>query len=153
VQKLEDLQKYRGKLKNAIVLLDRPGETEGPSNPILTPYDESNLPLDHSRNMAVMDFRARRQMLADEAKFLKEEGAAAVLLASEKWFGLLNMGTGFSREYQPAVLPAAYMTRENAALLWRLLDAGPVEAEVNIAGGRDHRRPSGFLGSGNRSDR
>jgi len=134
VPKLDDLQKYRGKLKGAIVLLDRPGETEGPSNPMLTPYDESNLPLDHPKNMALTDYRGRRQMMADEAKFLKEEGAAAVLLASEKWYGLLNMGTGFSHEYQPGVLPAAYMTRENATLLWRLLDAGPVEAEVNIEG-------------------
>src|SRR5258708_6057548 len=133
VQKLDDLQKYRGKLKGAIVLLDRPGETEGPSNPMLTPYDESNLPLDHPKNMALLDFRGRRQMMADEAKFLKEEGAAAVLLVSEKWYGLLNMGTGFSREYQPGILPAAYMARENATLLWKLLDAGPVEAEVNIA--------------------
>src|SRR6266852_2263611 len=133
VQKLDNLQKYRGKLQGAIVLLDRPGETEGPSNPMLTPYDESNLPLDHPKNMAPLDFRGRRQMMADEAKFLKEEGAAAVLLVSEKWYGLLNMGTGFSREYQPGILPAAYMARENATLLWKLLDAGPVEAEVNIA--------------------
>jgi len=134
VQKLEDLQKYKGKLKGAIVLLDRPGETEGPSNPMLTPYDESNLPLDHPKNMALVDFRARFRMLTDEAKFLKEEGAAAVLMVSEKWFGLLNMSTGFSREYQPGILPAAYMARENATLLWRLLDAGPVEAEINIEG-------------------
>lgn len=134
VQKLDDLQKYKGKLKGAIVLLDRPGETEGPSNPMLTPYDESNLPLDHPKNVALLDFRARFRMLSDEAKFLKEEGAAAVLLVSEKWYGLLNMGTGFSREYQPGALPAAYMTRENAALLWRLLDAGPVQAEINIEG-------------------
>jgi carboxypeptidase Q len=132
LQKLDDLQKYRGKLKGAIVLLDRPGETEGPSNPMLTPFEESNLPLDHPKNMALRDYRGRGRMMADEAKFLKEEGAAAVLSVSEKWFGLLNMGTGFSREYQPGPLPSAYMTRENATLLWRLLDAGPVEAEVNI---------------------
>jgi hypothetical protein len=132
VQKLEDLQKYKGKLKGAIVLLDRPGDTVGPSNPMLTAFAESNLPLDHPKNMALTDFRARSRMLADEAKFLKEEGAAAVLLVSEKWYGLLNMSTGFSRGYQPGVLPAAYMARENATLLWRLLDAGPVEAEINI---------------------
>lgn len=134
VQKLEDLQKYKGQLKNAIVLLDRPGETEGPKNPMLTPFAESNLPLDHPKNMALTDFRARFRMLADEAKFLKDEGAAAVLMVSEKWYGLLNMSGGFSREYQPGLLPSAYMTRENATLLWRLLDAGPVEAEVNIQG-------------------
>jgi carboxypeptidase Q len=134
VQKLEDLQKYKGKLKGAIVLLDRPGETEPPSNPMLTPFDESNLPLDHPKNMALKDFRGRFRMMMDEAKFLKEEGAAAVLLVSEKWYGLMNMGTGFSREYQPGLIPSAYMTRENATLLWRLLDGGRVEAEINIQG-------------------
>jgi Zn-dependent M28 family amino/carboxypeptidase len=134
VQKLEDLQKYKGKLKGAIVLLDRPGETEAPSNPMVTPFDESNLPLDHPKNMALKDFRGRFRMMMDEAKFLKEEGAAAVLLVSEKWYGLMNMGTGFSREYQPGLIPSAYMTRETATLLWRLLDSGPVEAEINIQG-------------------
>jgi carboxypeptidase Q len=134
VQKLEDLQKYRGKLKGAIVLLDRPGETEPPSNPMLTPFDESNLPLDHPKNMALKDFRGRFRMMMDEAKFLKEEGASAVLLVSEKWYGLMNMGAGFSREYQPGLIPSSYMTRENATLLWRLLDGGPVEAEINIQG-------------------
>ena len=134
VQRLEDLKKYAGKLKGATVLLDRPGETEPPSNPMLTPYDESNLPLEHPKNMALRDYRGRMRMLMDEAKFLKDEGAAAVLMVSEKWYGLLNMGTGFSREYQPGLLPAAYIARENATLLWRLLDAGPVEAEINIQG-------------------
>src|SRR6266478_6019931 len=134
VQKLEDLQKYKGKLKGAIVLLDRPGDTEPPSNPMLTPFDASNLPLDHPKNMALKDFRGRFRMMMDEAKFLKEEGAAAVLLVSEKWYGLMNMGTGFSREYQLGLIPSAYMTRENATLLWRLLDGGPVEAEINIQG-------------------
>src|SRR5258708_37754466 len=110
---------------------------------MLTPYDESNLPLDHPKNMALLDFRGRRQMLADEAKFLKEEGAAAVLLVSEKWYGLLNMGTGFSREYQPGTLPTAYMTRENATLLWRLLDASPVEAEVSIQASFSGKRVRG----------
>jgi carboxypeptidase Q len=134
IQKLEDLKQYSGKLKGAIILLDRPGETESPSNPMLTPFAESNLPLDHPKNMALQDFRGRFRLLQDEVKFLKEEGAAAVLIASEKWFGMMNMGPGMSRQYQPGVLPCAYMARESAALLWRLLDAGPVEAEVNIEG-------------------
>jgi carboxypeptidase Q len=134
IKSLDDLKPYAGKLKDAIVLLDRPGETEPPANPILTPYAESNLPLDHPKNMALQDFRGRFRQLQDEVKFLKDEGAAAVLLASEKWYGMMNMGTGMSRQYQPAALPNAYMSRESATLLWRLLDAGPVEAEVNIQG-------------------
>lgn len=134
IKKLEDLKQYVGKLKGAIILLDRPGETEGPSNPMVTPYAESNLPLDHPKNMVLQDYRGRMRLMQDEVKFLKDEGAAAILIASEKWYGMMNMGTGTSRQYQPGVLPAAYMARESATLLWRLLDAGPVEAEVNIQG-------------------
>src|SRR5262249_37222637 len=59
------------------------------------------------------------------------EGVAAVLNGSEKWWGLLNMSSS-GREYQANSVPTAYMTRENNAQIWRLLDAGPVEAEVNI---------------------
>src|SRR5258708_32493499 len=39
VQKLDDLQKYRGKLKGAIVLFDRPRENRGSTNPSPTGYD------------------------------------------------------------------------------------------------------------------
>jgi len=134
IKKIEDLKAFAGQLKGAIILLDRPGETEPPSNPMLTPYVESNLPLDHPKNMRLQDFRGRMRLMQDEVKFLKDEGAAAILIASEKWYGMLNMGTGMSRQYQPAPLPNAYMSRESATLLWRLLDAGPVEAEVNIQG-------------------
>ena len=134
VKKLEELKQYAGKLKGAIVLLDRPGESEPPLNPMLTPFAESSLPLDHPKSIPLADFRSRFRMLQDEVRFLKDEGASAVLMASEKWFGLLNMSTGMSRQYQPSLLPNAYMARESAALLWRLLDAGPVEAEVNIQG-------------------
>src|SRR5258706_16195858 len=41
------------------------------------------------------------------------------------------MATG-GREYGPSQIPTAYVTRENYTLLWRLLEAGAVEAEVNI---------------------
>jgi carboxypeptidase Q len=40
--------------------------------------------------------------------------------------------SAIGREYAPSAIPTAFMTRENYALLWRLLDAGAVEAEVNI---------------------
>src|SRR5215472_14160494 len=84
--------------------------------------------------MLLQDYRGRSRLLQDEVKFLKDEGAAAVLIASEKWFGMMNMGTGMSRQYQPAPLPNAYMDWESATLLWRLIDGGPGEAENNIPG-------------------
>jgi Zn-dependent M28 family amino/carboxypeptidase len=39
-----------------------------------------------------------------------------------------------SRDYQPALVPAAYAVRENYELLWHLQEQGPTEAEVNIQG-------------------
>src|SRR3989441_5945360 len=66
-----------------------------------------------------------------QTKFFADEGVSAVLLGSEKWYGLKNMSTS-GREYVPGAVPTAYITREDDALLWRLLDAGAVEAEVSI---------------------
>src|SRR5437879_9052842 len=71
-----------------------------------------------------------RQM---QTKFFAEEGVAAVLLGSDKSYGLLNMSVS-GREYLPGAVPTAYTTREDFALLWRLVDAGATEAEVNIQG-------------------
>lgn len=133
VKKEEDLQQYKGKLKGAIVVLDRPGEMVPPENPLLTPFLEGSLPLDHPKEMPLNEYRGRRRLIQAEFKFFQEEGVGAVLQASEKSYGSMNMG-GASREYAQGTVPVAYMARENATLIWTLLDAGPVEAEINING-------------------
>lgn len=132
VNKEEELQQYKGKLKGAIVVLDRPTEMVPPEDPRLTPFLEGSLPLDHPKVMPLVEFRGRFRLIQAEMKFFQQEHVAAVLLASEKMYGLLNMG-GMSREYGQGPVPAAYMARENATMIWRLLDAGPVQAEVNIS--------------------
>src|SRR6202035_3503101 len=63
--------------------------------------------------------------------FFDAEGAAAVLMAPDKWYGLFNMST-VSRNYQQGKVPTASMTRENFALISRLLQSGAAEVEVNI---------------------
>jgi len=78
-----------------------------------------------------MDFEAFIRVRQAQTKFFEEEGVGAVLRGSEKWYGLLNMSAA-GREYAPSMIPTAYIARENFTLLWRLLDAGAVEAEVNI---------------------
>ena len=58
-----------------------------------------------------------------------------MLLVSEKWYGLLNMGTRiFARVSAGRCCRRRIWREKTTTLLWRLLDAGPVEAEVNIAG-------------------
>src|SRR5467141_2262589 len=132
-EKPEDLQQYKGKLKGAIVVAGRATETISPGNPLLTPWGEETIPVARpkSDDRKPFDYDAYRKLRQAQTKFFAEEGVGAVLRGSEKWYGLLNMGTA-GREYGPSQIPTAYMTRENYTLLWRLLDAGAVEAEVNI---------------------
>jgi len=128
----EDLQQYKGKLKGAIVI-GRPVEMISPGHPLLTPWGEETIPVAMPKMDAnkPMDFEAFMRVRQAQTKFFEEEGAGAVLRGSEKWYGLLNMSVA-GREYAPSMIPTAYISRENFTLLWRLLDAGPVEAEVNI---------------------
>ncbi|HZV59063.1 MAG TPA: M20/M25/M40 family metallo-hydrolase, partial [Candidatus Eremiobacteraceae bacterium] len=133
VEKVEDLQQYKGKLKGAIIVLGKPLEMQPPRNPLLTPWGEEAIPIAFPKSDKPFDFTAYLKLRAAELAFFAEEKAAAVLLGSEKWFGLLNMSGG-GQNYQPGVIPTAFIAREDFMLLWRLLDSGPVQAEVNIGG-------------------
>ena len=133
-EKLEDLQHYKGKLKGAIVIVGRPMEMVSPGNPLLTPWGEETIPVAMPKmdGSKPMDFEAMTKLRQAQTKFFEQEEVGAVLRGSEKWYGLLNMSAA-GREYLPSMIPTAYVTRENYTLLWRLLDAGVVEAELNIA--------------------
>jgi len=132
-EKVEDLQQYKGKLKGAIVIVGRPVEMVSPGNPLMTPWGENTIPVAFPKMDAnkPFDFEAYMKLRQAQTKFFEEEGVGAVLRGSEKWYGLMNMSTA-TREYAPSAIPTAYMMRENYSLLWRLLDAGAVEAGVNI---------------------
>src|SRR6266513_1731799 len=132
-EKAEELQQYKGKLKGAIVLAGRIRETVSPGNPLSTPWAENTIPVARPKSdeQKPFDFEAYRNMRQMQTKFFAEEGVAAVLLGSDKSYGLLNMSVS-GREYVSGAVPTAYTTREDFALLWRLVDAGAVEAELNI---------------------
>ena len=132
-EKIEDLEQYKGKLKDAIVLLGRPREMQPPEFPLSAAWLDGTIPLYHAKNEGPIDFAAFRQARLAAMKLFADEKANAVLIRSEKPYGLLNMGS-FSREYQPALVPVAFTTRENYELLWRLQERGRVEVEVNIEG-------------------
>src|SRR5437016_5721201 len=135
-EKAEDLQQYKGKLKGAIVIVGRPREMVSPGHPLLTPWGEETIPVAMPKleNRKPFDFEAYMKLRQAQTKFFAEEGVSAVLQGSEKWYGLMNM-SAIGREYMSSAIPTAHMTRENYTLLWRLLDAGAVEAEVNITSG------------------
>ena len=132
-EKLEDLEQYKGKLKGAIVLFGRLRRMEAPEFPLATPWDKSTIPLMHPENEMPIDPAAYRQARLAALKMFAEEKVSAVLLASEKEFGLLNMSAQ-SREYQAALVPVAYAVRENYEQLWHVQEEGHAEAEVSIEG-------------------
>jgi len=133
-EKIEDLEKYKGKLGGKIVIVTRPREMEPPTNPILTPVGQSTIPLNHPKREGNFDSKAYMQMRAALTKMMAEEKALAMLSGSEKMYGLMNMSTP-SRDYQPAAFPSAYLEREDYLQIWRLLDEGtPVQLELNLQG-------------------
>jgi len=133
-EKPEDLEKYRGKLAGKIVVFQRPKEMEPPMDPILTPWGQGTIPLNRAKEQPNIDFRALTRLRNALLKMMAEEKAAAYLGASEKMYGLLNMGS-LSRDYKPSEVPAAILEREDFLQLWRMLDSGaPVELELNLQG-------------------
>lgn len=131
--KLEDLDKYRGKLKGAIILLGHPREMEAPGNPMTTPWGEETIPVAHPKGDAPYVSGEYRKIRMALTKIISDEKPAAVLIGSEKEYSLLNMST-YSRDYQPVGAPVAFVARENYRQLWRMLEDGPVQVEVNIEG-------------------
>jgi hypothetical protein len=131
-QKPEDLDGYRGKLAGKIVVLKSPTELEPPENPVLTPWGQSTIPLMHPKANEVIDFPSALRVRTAVVKMMAEEKAAALLMGSEKLYGLLNMSS-LSRDYQPAGVPAAFIAREDYLQLLQLVDAGkPVQLELNL---------------------
>ena len=134
-EKEEDLAQYKGKLKGAIVVVGPALDFEPPRNPILTPFGEMSIPI-ASPKAAGRPFNLATfiNMWRAEIKFFAEEGVAAVLFPSDKSYGLLNMfSMSRGNEYKSGAFPLAFVTGESHHLLWRLLDAGPVQAEVEIS--------------------
>jgi carboxypeptidase Q len=131
-EKLEDLGQYKGKLKGAIVLVGSPGDLVSPANPLLVPFDRMSIPIALPKPLAEAgNLDEYIQLMRGTTRMLDNEGAAAILMAPDKWYGLLNLSTT-NREYKQGKVPTASITRENHALLWRLLEGGAVEAEIDI---------------------
>jgi len=129
--KAEDLQQYRGKLGGKIVLLKGATDLEAPQNPLLTPWGQGTIPIMLPKGIDLEGYGRAR---AATVKMLAEEKPAAVLMTSEKMFGLMNMTT-LSRDYQPASYPAAIVEREDQFLLSRMAENGaPVQLELNLQG-------------------
>jgi carboxypeptidase Q len=125
VERLEDFEGYKGKLKGAwVVFLP---VTVQPT-PKKTAEGE-RMGGDRAANAA-----SRAVLSALYGKimdFLVAEGAAGILRDSNKEHALIDM-TGATTDFTISKLPQAFLSTESYGLLWRLLKRGPVEAEFEL---------------------
>jgi len=135
-KKPEDYEKFKGKLKGAIVIFQEPrplsppkpvdqnGEIYHPLEEPPPPVGQPGLPDPYEKYL-----RAAKERTA----FLKEEGVAAVLRDANKSHALLNMTDGTTEPFQMGLLPTAFITGEGYRMIYRMLKKGPVEMEIEIS--------------------
>ena len=122
-QSADELSAYKGKLKGAWVMLSEVSVQPSPKTPKASP--------DAEMRRRIRNYTRDREFRPVLRKFLVAEGAAGVLIDSNKEHGLVNMTTAASN-FTQAELPEAFLTTESYGLLWRLLKRGPVEIEIDM---------------------
>ena len=121
-----DFDQYRGKLKGAIVLANKPADpSKAEPNPE-NAYD-AVIPPPHGVKPAGMSWRQRAELMRQIAS----EEPALILVDSGKPDSLFNMTSGFP-SYKPSAAPMAFVTHEDYDLIWRLLQTGPVILTANL---------------------
>jgi carboxypeptidase Q len=118
-------EKYKGKLKGAILLLAKPADI--PSDEPENAYD-AVVPLERGVPRPRQGFQERIRMMG----MVAQEQPAAILLDSGKTDNLFTMGS-LSR-YQPSAAPMAFLTHEDYSLIYRLAGEGPVTMKINLTG-------------------
>jgi hypothetical protein len=118
-----DLDRFRGKLHNAILLMSSPATVnEHPSRETGTSVGPRPRGTDETDSG-----EAQRRADPKRDAFLKEEGAAAELTDAGKPQMLLNMSGSWGPDDRPSPRPARpvfYVAHEHYAMLYRLLQRG-----------------------------
>src|SRR5262249_6659731 len=120
---VDELSPYKGKLKGAWVLLSEVSIQPSPKRPVTN--------LEGRLRRRIRGFTQVSQFRQELRKFLIAEVVAGILQDSNKEHGLINM-TGASHNFTPAEIPEAFLTTESYGLIWRLLQRGPVEVELDL---------------------
>jgi Zn-dependent M28 family amino/carboxypeptidase len=136
-RKPEELEKYKGKLKGAIVIYQEPRPLSPPkvidqNAEIYHPMEEP--PPAPGQPAAPDPYDKYIEALKVQTKFLIDQGVIAVLRDANKPHALLNMTDGTFEPFQVGPLPSAFITGEGYRLIYRLLKKGPVELELEISG-------------------
>jgi len=135
-KKPEDYEKFKGKLKGAIVIYQEPKPLSPPkpvdqNAEIYHPLEEPPPPVGQP---GVPDpYEKYLRAAKERTAFLKEEGVAAVLRDANKPHALLNMTDGTTEPFQMGLLPTAFITGEGYRMIYRMLKKGPVQMEIEIS--------------------
>lgn len=126
IQDAAGLDRYKDKIKGAIVLVRKPVDVAKLDPHPDNAYDAvipptRGVPADNA------SYRGRMQLLQK----VRELGPALILSDSGKTDSLFNMG-GARPRYTPSDVPAAFLTHEDYDLLWRLALSGEVKLKVNL---------------------
>jgi hypothetical protein len=139
----DDMAKYKGKLRGAIVLAQKPREAETHFTADAERRDEKNLAeLAQAPELGaaspyearMQEFRAQRALREKMSKFFREEGVAVLLQPSRGEHGTLFAGGAGSRNIgaEPGA-PTMVVAIEHYSRVWRLMEKGlPVKLEINI---------------------
>lgn len=136
IQKEEDIEKYRGKLKGKFVLTAQVPEVKARFEAQAHRYtdaeltEESTQPVPGGRPPAdeerIARFRAQRELSQKIQKFLVEEGVAAWIGTSNGDDGTVYVQSGGGRDPKdPPAPPRATMAAENYGRLVRMLEKKP----------------------------
>ncbi len=128
IKKDEDLEKYRGKLKGAIVIAQEPASLSPPKPD--EPFSEVNRPMQtpppmKGQPVSPSPFALMMAVARKRTEFYKQEGVAVVLRDSNKPHGLLNMTGIGGEQFNIGAIPTAFITGEGYRMLYRLQKHGP----------------------------
>ena len=130
IQSASDIDRYKDRIKGAIVLARAPNKMPDQAEPVDNAYDSVIPP---RRGLPPPGAAERFRML----RALAAAQPAAILVDSGKFDSLFNM-TAFGSGYQPSQVPVAFITHEDYSLLYRLASAdsapGAVQMRLNLTG-------------------
>src|SRR3984893_5781363 len=134
-KKKTEFEKFRGKLKGAIVIYQEPTSVSPPKPK--DPESKVVAPSMHPPPMkgdppAPSPIAVLQEAAKARTAFFKQEGVAAVLRDSNKPHPLLKL-TGIGGEkFEIGAIPTAFLTGEGYRMLFRMLKHGPVEVELDM---------------------
>jgi len=143
VKKVEDMEKYKGKLKDAIILTQDEQPFEISFDPAAKRKSDDDLkkiemapePGEKSPFVARREeFIARRQLMETISKFLKDEGAAVLLEPSRGKDGTIFVQSGGSyKKGSENPLPSVVVSTEQYNRMVRILKKNiPVTVEIEV---------------------